>query len=219
MTTLRTARATVVPLAMAMASAIGSSSLPAQDSPEALPSLIDEAAETALARSAAPLHVSADAAVLVLKRGGFIELEEGTNGFTCMVDRYYVEALEPTCFNPEASETILPVLLRRNELREQGRPPEEIDREIELGFERGEFRLPQGLAIGYMFSAGQRIITDAGQEIGSYVPHLMIYVPYLTPEVLGGQARRQGDPAVFRAGRRDAALIVPVRADFVDPAS
>ncbi len=44
----------------------------------------------------------------------------------------------------------------------------------------------------------------------------MLYVPHLTPEALGGQAKRPGDPAIFRAARREAAWIVPVRADFVD---
>lgn len=220
MTKMRTAHATIWLLAMALAQSVGSSRLLAQDTPStALPPLIEEAEEMALALSAAPAHVSGEAALLVLRRGGFTKVRDGTNGFTCIVDRFYVEALEPMCFNREGSETILPVLLRRNELREQGRSPGEIDQEIEPAFQRGELPLPHGLAIAYMFSSRQRLITDAGQDIGSYVPHLMIYVPYLTPEALGGQARRPSDPAIFRAARREAALIVPVRADFVDPAS
>ena len=65
-----------------------------------------------------------------------------------------------------------------------------------------------------MFSSGPRLITDPGQDIGSYVPHLMMHVPHLTPEALGEQAKRPDDPAIFRARRRAAARIV--RAHFVD---
>ncbi len=182
-----------------------------------MPPLMDQAEEVALALSAAPSRVSREATVLVLNRGGFVKAREGTNGVTCMVDRYYTEALEPQCFNSEAAATILPVLLRRNELREQGLEPGEIDEAIERGYREGEFRLPQRLALAYMFSSDQEILSDAGTRHGNYVPHLMIFVPYLTPETVGGQASRPGDPVVFRAGRRDAALIVPIRGDFVTP--
>ncbi len=182
----------------------------------ALPPLMGGELEIALARSAAPPNVSSDATILVLQRGGFVRAREGSNGFTCMVDRYYVQALEPTCFNPEASETILPVLVRRTELREMGLSAGEIDREIEAAYGRGEFRLPERLAIGYMFSSDQNLYSDSGQQLGSWMPHLMIYVPYLNSEVIGGRRERGSDPVVFRAGRRDAALIVPVPA-FVDP--
>ncbi len=182
-----------------------------------LPSLMDQEREIELALSAGPSQVSENAAVLVLRRGGFETVREGTNGFTCFVDRFFVEAIEPMCLNLEASQTILPVLVRRNELREQGRTPGEIDEAIELAFQRGDFRLPQGLAFSYMLSAGQDIIADSGRRHGQYVPHLMVYVPYVTPETLGGNPTRRGDPVVFRAGRRGAAIIIPIMGEFVQP--
>ncbi len=174
-----------------------------------LPPLMDEDREVAIALSAAPQHISADASVLVLRRGvGFIPVRDGTNGFTCMVDRYWAQALEPVCFNREAAESIMPPLLRRNELRERGLSLDEIDREIEAAFERGEFRLPEKLAIGYMFSSAQDIYSDSGRHHGKWVPHIMIFVPYLTEE--------EGGRGVFRLGQRDAAFfaIVP---GFLDP--
>ncbi len=179
-----------------------------------LPPLIEEEREVAIALSAAPDHVSQNASVLVLKRGGFVRVREGSNGFICLVERYWAQAVEPMCLNEEASATILPVLLRRSELRESGASLEEIDQAIEAGYERGEFRLPEKLAVAYMLSAAQDLYGDDGRHHGQWVPHFMIYIPYLTATEIGG--RGGGGLVVFRAGKRDAALIIVAR-EFMEP--
>ena len=178
-----------------------------------LPPLIEEEREVAIALSAAPEHVSQNASLLVLKRGGFVRVREGSNGFTCLVERYWAQAVEPMCLNEEASATILPVLLRRSELRENGASLEEIDQAIDAGYERGEFRLPERLAVSYMLSASQDLYGDDGRHHGQWVPHFMIYTPYLTAAETGGQG---GGLVVFREGKRDAALIIVAR-EFVEP--
>jgi len=189
----------------------------AQELSPALPPLMNQQHEINLALSAAPTQVSENATVLVLRRGAFESVREGSNGFTCLVDRYFVDAIEPMCLNLAASNSILPVLLRRNKLREQGATVAEIDEAIELAFQRGELRLPHGLALSYMLSASQDIIADNGRKHGQYVPHLMIYVPYVTEDALGGRPTRSGDPTVFRSGQRGAAIIVPIMGEFVQP--
>ena len=45
------------------------------------------AAEVALARSAAPLHISERATIKVLTASGYEVVREGDNGFVCMVMR------------------------------------------------------------------------------------------------------------------------------------
>lgn len=184
-----------------------------------LPPLMEEDREIALALSAAPPHVSHDATVLVLRRGGYAKVREGTNGFTCMVDRQMVQALEPICHNPESSQTIMELFLRRAELREQGLSREEINRMIDAAYARGELRLPKKLAFAYMLSAGQDIYTDDGRHLAQYRPHIMIWTPFLTREEIGGRrdpaSARKRDPYVFRAGQRDASLNVIVP-DFVE---
>ena len=174
-----------------------------------LPPLMEESREIAIALSAAPPHISESAAVWVLRRGGFHKVREGANGFTCMVDRYWTQAIEPICFNPEASATVLPVLLLREELRENGSSLEEIDSAIEAGFAQGKFRVPERFAVGYMFSSAQDLYSDTGTHHGSWVPHIMVFVPYLTRAEAGGRG-------VFRPGRWDAAFfaIIP---GFIDP--
>ena len=50
--------------------------------------MADQAAEIALARSAAPESISRDAEVLVLGRHGFETAVKGKNGFVCIVGRW-----------------------------------------------------------------------------------------------------------------------------------
>ena len=184
-----------------------------------LPSLMEEEKEIALALSAAPAHVSRDATVLVLRRGGYVRAREGTNGFTCMVDRQLVQAIEPICHNSESSKTVMQLFLRRAELREQGLSREGIDRTIDAAYAGGDLRLPEKLAFAYMLSAGQDIYADDGRHLAQYRPHIMIWTPFLTRDEIGGrrdpESARERDPYVFRARQRDASLNVIVP-DFID---
>ena len=50
---------------------------------ETLPRLMPEELEVALALSAAPEHVRAEAGAYVLRRGGYVEVKAGTNAFAC----------------------------------------------------------------------------------------------------------------------------------------
>lgn len=80
--------------------------------------LMDPAYEVALARSAAPPYVAKEARVLVLRRGGYHEVEPGSNGFTCLVERSWSSPIgphidmfnpklrAPICYNAEGSRTI-----------------------------------------------------------------------------------------------------------------
>src|SRR5208283_1286628 len=80
--------------------------------------LMDQTAEIALARSAAPESISRDATVLVLGRHGYETAVEGKNGFVCMVERSWTAGIdEPEfwnpklraaiCFNPPAARSYL----------------------------------------------------------------------------------------------------------------
>src|SRR5262245_50858578 len=96
--------------------------------------------EIALARSAAPAEVSRNATILALTAKGFEVAEKGSNGVTCVVNRSQPESLEPECFDPEGSVTIMPMELRRTELLQQGRSAGESEREIADGVVRGKYR-------------------------------------------------------------------------------
>jgi hypothetical protein len=61
-----------------------------------------------LAESAAPPEISSHATIYLLEPAGYVKIREGTNGFSCFVDRQTPLNLEPTCFDAEGSATTLP---------------------------------------------------------------------------------------------------------------
>ena len=147
--------------------------------------VLDRGVEVALARSAAPSDVSAEATVLAWNGSGFDTAAAGSNGVTCYVARSWPESLEPHCFDEEGSATILRIHMRQMELWHVGKTKEEIDADIAQGLADGRFRLPTRPAMSYMMSEGQRLISDEGQPAGNWEPHLMIYFPWLTQDALG----------------------------------
>src|SRR5438045_1544380 len=80
--------------------------------------------EIALARTAAPPSISADADVLVLGKQGYETAVRGKNGFVCFVERSWTAGFDdpefwnpkiraPNCFNPHAAHSVLPEYLKR----------------------------------------------------------------------------------------------------------
>ncbi len=62
--------------------------------------MTDQAAEIAMARSAAPESIARDAEVLVLGRHGFETAVKGKNGFVCIVGRGWTSAPDAEFWNP-----------------------------------------------------------------------------------------------------------------------
>lgn len=177
-----------------------------------LPPILDAQREVALARSAAPATVSADATVLVLRRGvGYVTAEEGTNGVVCLVDRSWPESLEPQCFDAEGAATILRLRLRFAELRESRATREEVEADQDEGIRTGRFSLPSRPALTWMMSADQVLFDDDGVRVGQWRPHLMIYFPGMTEGGLGlaGGTYSHG-PFLSDAGKPTATLIIPM---------
>ena len=185
----------------------------------ATPPILLEAEEIALARSAAPAEVTDGATILVLLEGRYRTAAEGSNGVTCMVSRSLPLSLEPICYDPEASRTILALEIRRVEMRLSGLSPEEVDQRIAEAIGSGELLLPQRPAMAYMLSAGQILYSDAETSVGAFVPHIHLYMPYATAAQFGGLgAGPPVAPAVMSdEGKPTANLIVFVR-EFVEVA-
>lgn len=141
--------------------------------------------EIALARSAAPPSVSAQAAVMIFTDSGYVTVEQGTNGVVCVVNRSWPNSLEPHCFDSEGAATILPMELERTMLYHRGRSADDADRVIAAGLASGRFRLPKRPAMSYMMSAGQQLVGDDGKPAGHWRPHIMIYYPMLTNRDVG----------------------------------
>jgi len=146
--------------------------------------MADRDAEIALARSAAPPSISSDATVMVLGRHGYETAVKGKNGFVCIVDRAWMSGFDspefwnaknrgPSCFNPQAARSILPITLKRTDLVLAGLSKDQIMDGIKKVFQNKEIPALEPGAMAYMLSKQGRLNDSAGH----WVPHLMFYVP------------------------------------------
>ena len=146
--------------------------------------VLPAAEEVALARSAAPRSISANARVLALADTGYAVIADGSSSVTCVVNRSWNRSVEPHCYDPEGAATVMQIELRRNYLRHIGKPEDEISQELALGLVSGKYRLPSRPALTYMMSARQVLYDNTGKYVGSWRPHLMIYFPNLSGKAM-----------------------------------
>jgi hypothetical protein len=160
-----------------------------------------------LAESAAPSEISGQATVYLLEHSGYVKVRDGTNGFSCFVDRQTPWNSEPTCFDAEGSATTLPTRLLAEEERAKGKSEEQIKTEIEQGYKSGKFKAPGKPGIVYMMSDSVFILVS-GNQIVHVPPHLKFYAPYATDKDIGSPPPAVNMPHLIRAGQPDAYIIV-----------
>jgi hypothetical protein len=154
--------------------------------------MADQAAEMALARSAAPKSISGDAEILVLTKQGYVTAVQGKNGFVCMVARGWVGGFDwpefwspkirgAECLNPPAARSILPLTKMRTTMVLAGRTQAEIINGLkEASSNRKVPKLEPG-AMSYMMSKAS-YLTEEGDHNGS---HVMFYLPITDTAILG----------------------------------
>ena len=168
--------------------------------------LMEQNAEIALARSAAPESISRDAEVMVLGRHGYETAVKGKNGFVCMVQRSWTAGIDDPdfwnpklrgaiCFNPPATRTYLPNTIKRTELVLAGRSKAQMFEGINVAFDKKELPALESGAMCYMM-AKQSYLSDRD---GHWHPHLMFFVPIMDPAAWG--AGLPGSPVIL--GVRD----------------
>jgi hypothetical protein len=159
-----------------------------------------------LAKSAAPPEISDHATVYVLDKTGYAKVQDGSNGFSCFVDRQTPFNLEPTCFDAEGSATTLQSRFFAEEQRVKGKSEDEIKAAIDDGYKTGRFHAPAKPGIVYMMS-DQGVLFVAGKLI-HIPPHLMFYAPYATDKDIGSPPPAANMPRLIRPGQPDAVIIV-----------
>jgi hypothetical protein len=144
----------------------------------------DRGAEVSLARSAAPDAISSKATVLVLTRRGYETAERGSNGFVCLVERnwqapfvdsnfFNPRVRAPTCYNPQAAKSVVPVSLKRTEMALAGVSKLEMMARLKKAFAQGELSPPAAGAMAYMMSKNQYLDDNDPR----FQPHLMFIAP------------------------------------------
>jgi hypothetical protein len=161
-----------------------------------------------LAESAAPTEVSSKATVYLLERSGYVKVREGSNGFSCFVDRQTPWNSEPTCFDAEGSATTLPTRILVEDERAKGKSEDEIKKEIDDGYKSGKFKAPSKPGIVYMLSNSVFLLNAANNTIVHAPPHLMFYAPYATDKDIGSPPPAINMPHLIRSGQPDAYIIV-----------
>jgi hypothetical protein len=162
---------------------------PAPTIPRIFDASVSRDEQIALAMSAAPAPVSSNATVYVLGPKGYEKARQGTNGFSCLVYRSFVNPTEttvgPMCFDAEGSRTTLVVYLHSEELRSSGKSEAEIKADAENGYKAGRFEYPSKMGLLYMMSNENRLGPTSDHKTQHYPPHLMFYAPNMTAQDLG----------------------------------
>ena len=141
--------------------------------------------ELAYIRTAAPDSVVARATIWALGDAGYEKVQEGTNGFGCLI-QYGVDGrhMMPRCDDPSGVKAIYPPFFLLEEMRAKGLPRQAYLDSLNVGFARGRFQAPQMGGFSYMYST-DAWFTLANGERAPFTPHIMIYWPYCTMEQLG----------------------------------
>ena len=173
--------------------------------------------EIALARSAAPPSISADAEVLVLGERGYEVAVKGSNGFVCLVERSWDAGFDdpefwnprtrgPDCFNPLAARSVLPQFLKRTEWVLAGASRQQALDKARAAFADHEFTEPAAGSFTFMLSKQGYLGDQAG---GPWRPHVMLFVPH--GEAAAG-ASSTGSPVLGHDGGpyEPTVLFIPV---------
>jgi hypothetical protein len=181
--------------------------------------MADAEEEIALARTAAPPSISADAEVLVLGQRGYQVAAKGKNGFVCFVERSWWAGFDdaefwnpklraPNCFNPAAVRSVLPQYLRRTEWVLTRATKQQLIDKARAAFDSHEFVAPEAGALTFMLSKRSYLSDDGA---GPWLPHLMFFVPH--GEAVAWGAGLEGSPILGADGTavEPTVLLVPVR--------
>ncbi|HEY2357316.1 MAG TPA: hypothetical protein VGH86_07685 [Phenylobacterium sp.] len=158
------------------------------------------AEEVALARSAAPTAISADAEILVLGPTGYEPAAKGRNGFVCLVQRAWASGFNdrefwnprnrsPICLNPAAAQSVLPPYLELTRWVIAGVPTDQLLARTKAAWAKG-IGAPKTGAMSYMMSKGG-YLNDANTH---WHPHVMFYFLRTNAAALG--ANLKGSPVM-----------------------
>lgn len=145
--------------------------------------MMKPADEIALARSAAPKMISDDATILVLGKNGYETAVKGSNGFTCLVGRSWMNDfdapdfwdprdLTPNCWNLAAVESQLSEFLERTQWVLAGVSKDEMAARTKAAWASHRYTLPAPGTVAYMMSKDQCIHAPAPCN---WYPHVMFF--------------------------------------------
>ena len=162
--------------------------------------MADQAAEIALARTAAPESISRDAEVLVLRRHGYETAVQGKNGFVCIVGRGWSAAADPDYWNPKvrvpmcvnapAARTYLLGIKKITDLALAGRTLAQVTDAMAAAVAKKELPPMEPGAMCYMMGKQGY----GGDVLPHWPAHLMFFYSDTDPAIWG--ANLPGSPVI-----------------------
>ena len=140
--------------------------------------------QIALALSAGP-PVADAATVYIIGSKGYEKAQEGSNGFTCLVEHGAKNPIVPVCYDAEGTATLVPVDLYIESERAQGHADKDIAKAIEDGYKSGLYVAPRKGGIAYMLSPYNYLYDKQAKQVKVVAAHVMFYAPYATADSLG----------------------------------
>lgn len=157
---------------------------------------LPRAEQLALLATAAPPVVVRNATLYVQDEHGYVLAREGTNGFSCIIQRgTNGQSAIPRCDDRAGAEALYPTYFLLERMRARGRTVREYRDSLAAGFESKRFRNPVHGSFSYMYSTSAYFVNDDGQRF-AFTPHVMINWPGCRPEDVG-----VGSPAELREVR------------------
>ncbi len=162
--------------------------------------------EIALARSAAPAAISAHATILIFGAHGYRIAAQGSNGFTCLVERAWMQPFTasdfwsvrfraPVCYNHAAAQSVLRYTIARTTWVLGGARKAALQRRVIAAIAAKRLPAVPAGAMAYMMSKGQYL----GPSAKAWYPHVMLFAPRADGVDAGARwgADLSGSPVVF----------------------
>ena len=105
---------------------------------------------------------------------------------------------------------MLPYQELRTGLALQGKTPDEITAAVDAAYKAGGIPKQDRVSFAYMFSADQNVHPHAG----AWYPHIMVYAPHYTNDLLGNNTREDLPRATEDAGTPFTVVAIPVNPAF-----
>lgn len=179
--------------------------------------LLPRDSEIALARSAAPRSISADAEILVFAKDGFRTAVKGSNGFVCLVARSWSadysdpgfwdpKLRAPICYNALAAKSQVPATSKRTQVALAGGSPVQISAAIKAAIQSGELPVAEPGSMAYMMSRR----TYLSYRAGAWRPHLMFFTPETDPTSWGASLPASPILGIEHPDERSTVFLVPL---------
>ena len=178
--------------------------------------------EIAVALSAAPARLRADASVWALANGAYEQVVAGDGPLTCIVERNHKDSVIPQCLDRAGIDSVLPAILARSHMAVGGASFDEITAASAQSLDNGEFGSPKRTGVNYMMSDYNYIYVPSGERVMKVPPLVMFYAPDVSNDDIGGSfeglATNLGMPFVFNEGPHGYMIVYtqyPAQADDV----